>query len=76
MRARVSWRVAWRPWRDGWASTAAPSRRRFRAGLFNAGDVVIAPLRAEIAARLPECRIILAEQSPAAGAALLARSAA
>jgi N-acetylglucosamine kinase-like BadF-type ATPase len=41
-------------------------------GLFNAGDVVLSPLRVAIQDRLPECRILFAELPPASGAALLA----
>ena len=41
-------------------------------GLFNAGDIVLSPLRLAIQNRLPECRILLAELPPASGAALLA----
>jgi N-acetylglucosamine kinase-like BadF-type ATPase len=41
-------------------------------GLFNAGDVIVAPLYTAIQNRLPDCRIIFAELPPASGAALLA----
>lgn len=41
-------------------------------GLLNAGDVIIQPLRAAIAQRLPNSRIQMAELSPVAGACLLA----
>ena len=41
-------------------------------GLFNAGDVVLAPVQAAIQNRLPDCRIIFAELPPASGAVLLA----
>jgi N-acetylglucosamine kinase-like BadF-type ATPase len=41
-------------------------------GLFNAGDIVISPLRVAIQNQLPDCRILFAELPPASGAALLA----
>jgi len=41
-------------------------------GLFNAGEIVISPVRAAIHERLPGCRIVLPELPPASGAALLA----
>lgn len=41
-------------------------------GLFNAGDTVLTPLCVAIQERLPDCRILFAELSPASGAALLA----
>jgi N-acetylglucosamine kinase-like BadF-type ATPase len=41
-------------------------------GLFNAGDVVIEPLRKAIHRRLPNCSVILAELQPVLGACLLA----
>ena len=41
-------------------------------GLFNAGDIVLSPLRIAIQNQLPDCRIIFAELPPASGAALLA----
>lgn len=41
-------------------------------GLFNAGDVIIFPLRIAIKNRLPDCQIVFAELPPASGAALLA----
>ena len=41
-------------------------------GVFRAGDLVLKPMQQAVAARLPGCRIILAEQPPVMGAALLA----
>jgi len=40
-------------------------------GLFQAGEIVLAPLRAALADRLPDCQISLAELPPVLGACLL-----
>jgi N-acetylglucosamine kinase-like BadF-type ATPase len=52
---------------------AGPCELALSGGLFNAGALVTASLHAEIGRLLPGCRVLPAEQSPAAGAALLAR---
>lgn len=67
--ARCVFAVAQRLGFDSGSSELALS-----GGLFSAGAPVLTPLRAALAVRLPRCLVLAAELSPAAGAALLARS--
>jgi N-acetylglucosamine kinase-like BadF-type ATPase len=51
---------------------AGPCELALAGGLFQAGEIVIAPLRAAVTARLPKCRLTPAELPPVLGACLLA----
>lgn len=50
----------------------AESELALIGGLFRAGPVVIDPLQDAVSARLPKCRLLLAERDPVVGACLLA----
>lgn len=49
-----------------------PSELALIGGLFRAGAIVIDPFKEAVNARLPECRLLLAERDPVVGACLLA----
>ncbi|MBX2999720.1 MAG: hypothetical protein KF893_14470 [Caldilineaceae bacterium] len=49
-----------------------PSELALVGGIFQAGEIVLQPMRAAVHARLPHCRVLHAEQPPVLGAGILA----